>query len=375
MNNCKRIFHIDLARTVAIMSITCNHAIEYSFNIRKDTLKEFLSIPFLFSIIKSVIFVFSRVGVPLFLMISGALLLKRDYSDIKELRKFVFHNYLQLFITVEIWLTIHFWYMWLLPGSSHLYESDLLIALGYWITTCLFINQVTFSSMWYMKMILCVYLLIPIISIALKFIPHKYFAIPISIIVISSMLFPDINRLLIGLGYKKHFVFGLNSHHVFSMFLVYVILGYFINNGLLAKFSSGLISVLFGFVFIVGSGFQFWLYTTKSDGYIAYSSFILLLISVLAFEIIRRSAFSVKTINEKFNVVIKTLADYAFGIYFVHICIMHGLVQINCLGRKLFYLKKFAFIEITSLIGSIIIIYLFSKINFCKKNLFVIKRE
>ena len=75
-----RINYLDFARSIAIISITVNHAVNRSFNIYVDQYKEFCSMPLIITIIKSILHCFSRIGVPLFLMISGTLLLPRDYT-------------------------------------------------------------------------------------------------------------------------------------------------------------------------------------------------------------------------------------------------------------------------------------------------------
>ena len=67
----QRIFWLDLARTFAVISISLNHAVNRSYHIHVDQMSEFLSIPLASTLFKTVIYVFSRIGVPLFLMISG----------------------------------------------------------------------------------------------------------------------------------------------------------------------------------------------------------------------------------------------------------------------------------------------------------------
>ena len=77
----KRINYLDVARSIAIISITFNHAVNRSFAIYSGQYEEFKSIPIYLSIIKVILYSFSRIGVPLFVMISGALLLPRNYDS------------------------------------------------------------------------------------------------------------------------------------------------------------------------------------------------------------------------------------------------------------------------------------------------------
>ncbi len=80
MSEKRRIPYLDVVRTIAIISITFNHAVNRSFNIYSGQSSEFLKIPISHTVIKTILYCFSRIGVPLFVMISGALLLSRNYA-------------------------------------------------------------------------------------------------------------------------------------------------------------------------------------------------------------------------------------------------------------------------------------------------------
>ena len=80
MQKKNRIMWLDIARAIAIISITFNHAVNRSFNIYTGQFSEYLQIPAYLTIVKAVLYAFSRIGVPLFLMISGTLLLPRDFA-------------------------------------------------------------------------------------------------------------------------------------------------------------------------------------------------------------------------------------------------------------------------------------------------------
>ncbi len=88
-----RIFWLDLARFIAIVSITCNHALSRSFFTHDGTRLEYTQMSIIGSFFKAFLYVFSRIGVPIFLMISGALLLKRDYENKETIHHFYVHNW------------------------------------------------------------------------------------------------------------------------------------------------------------------------------------------------------------------------------------------------------------------------------------------
>ena len=367
----KRIAYLDIARSIAIVSISCNHAVNRSFATYFNQYAEFLSLPLGLTVIKTVIYAFSRIGVPLFLMISGALLLKRDYSG-DRLGRFIKHNWLQLLIVTEIWLAIMFWYKQLLPDS--LLDSQ---GIGYcfvkFVMTLLFINPETMGSMWYMEMILCVYLLIPILATALKHIDHRFFIIPSAIVVICSFVLPDVNGFLNSLGIEGTLATKLESANVFSMYVVYLLLGYFISNDVLGRFKASAVIAAAGLGFGAFCAFQFWFYARPYDFCVAngYMSIFPLLASVPLFELLRRCQ---PHGDGRFVRVTHELAVISFGVYFVHICIMEGLFAlITTYGWDITYLARFLFLEIVSFVGAALIVDVCRKSKVLATYLFGIK--
>lgn len=68
----KRTLYLDVARVAAIVSISLNHAVNRTFQNYQGQQEEFLAIPLASSVVKVLFTIFSKLGVPLFLMISGA---------------------------------------------------------------------------------------------------------------------------------------------------------------------------------------------------------------------------------------------------------------------------------------------------------------
>ena len=97
-----RSYYLDIARTIAIISISLNHAVNRTYDNYFGQMEEFLESSYLSSLLKSVVTVFSHLGVPLFLMISGALLLHKRMETADDVKRFYRHNLLELFITAEI---------------------------------------------------------------------------------------------------------------------------------------------------------------------------------------------------------------------------------------------------------------------------------
>ena len=105
----KRTLYLDVARVAAIVSISLNHAVNRTFQNYQGQQEEFLAIPLASSVVKVLFTIFSKLGVPLFLMISGALLLNKRMDGPEDVKKFYKHNLLPLLITAEIWYAIMYW--------------------------------------------------------------------------------------------------------------------------------------------------------------------------------------------------------------------------------------------------------------------------
>ena len=306
-------------------------------------------------------------------MITGALLLTRSYEgSLKDgsISRFIKHNWLSLFVTTEIWLAIMFWYLQFINHSSVLHTQGIQYTLFRFVLTLLFIEPITMGSMWYMEMILCVYLLIPLLAIAVKQIDCKYFLIPSAIVIFCSYLIPDLNGIIKGLGIDFVIKTKLESAHIFSMYVVYLLLGYYLSKGLLAKIQTKTLWLVLTSGFVGFCAFQIWGFSIKYNLVVAkeYRSIFPMIVAVALFELARRYKEGTAELLE--NLAAK-LSVISFGIYFVHICIMEGLK--HAVGPHIKLLWKFTVLESISFFGAIAVIWLLCKSKTLGKYLFNIK--
>lgn len=101
-----RSYYLDIARAIAIISISLNHAVNRTYDNYFGQMEEFLELSWASSLLKAVTTMFSHLGVPLFLMISGALLLHKRMETADDVKRFYRHNLWELFVTTEIWYFI-----------------------------------------------------------------------------------------------------------------------------------------------------------------------------------------------------------------------------------------------------------------------------
>lgn len=361
-----RKFYLDVLRAFAIISISMNHAVNRAYENFNYAFFEFRGIPLWSSWIKVVAIVFGHIGVPLFLMISGALLLNKQIENGEDVKRFYKHNLLPLLITTEIWYVIM--YFFILGFHTNWEEITAGSAVSGLLSTVLFVNQTTMDSMWYMPMILCLYLLVPYVAMIVKKMPMKLLLLPCVILYLAEMVFPTINDVL-RLQYIDMWLgFALKSSNLFSIYFLYLLPGYWISRGGLKRLRGRHIAVGLVLTFLFCCIFQFYAYSRPAQATFDYDFALLPLLAMLVFELARRAGHLLL----RFQRPITYVAKISFAIYFVHILIMSLLEWYFPYGG---WPKPLAmlFLEAVSISGSIVIILIFSKIPVCKKYLFMMK--
>lgn len=373
----QRKFYLDVARVVAIISISLNHAVNRSYENYSNQMAEFYSIPLASTIFKTVISVFSRIGVPLFLMITGVLIMNKRMETQSDIKKFYKHNLLSLFITTEIWYVLIYWYFVLFSGENTVLETrGVLGAIFGMFETMLFQNQITFGSMWYMPMILCLYTTLPFVIIVKDKLSDEKLSpvlfLPAIILFLNSMVRPAINVLLYMNGLST-FDSELREADLFSCYYLYIIVGYFVGKGALSRWKGWLVASLAAVTFLLCCAFQFYVYSQPYDYLVSYSFPLLPVCAGLLFEVIRRGAHRLKALERP----VTYLSRITLGIYFMHMVII-TVLNSNKMTAVMQYAVwepalKTLFLEAVSVVGSIAIIALLSRVKLLKKYLFMIK--
>ncbi|MGM9552758.1 MAG: acyltransferase [Faecousia sp.] len=363
-----RQFYLDVARVLAVISISLNHAVNRTYDNYSNQRKEFMEISLASTLLKTVISVFSRIGVPLFLMISGALLLNKRIENGQDVKRFYKHNLLSLFITAEIWYFLMYWCIVLLDPSNHTLETEGFVGvIPRLFSTMFFVEQTTFGSMWYMPMILCLYITIPMVVIVKNNVPGRYLCLPLLLVFLRTMCLPTVNAIR-SFQEQSQFSSIIREANLCSMYYLYVFAGYWISRKKLSKMPNWAVLTAAGVIFAACCAFQFYAYQQPDNYLVSYESPGILLCAVFVFEAIRRYAHLLTRLKR----AITALSKMCFGIYFVHIIIMSLLVwYMNFTGWH--RSAKLLFLEAVSIVGSILIIAPLSKIKVCRKYLFGMK--
>lgn len=302
----KREAWIDYVRILAILLVVLCHSVEaYYWSVMQGEEQ----IRFLPWLVENTLFIIGRLGVPLFLAISGTLLLGREYDIFSFYKKSV----LPLVVTTEIWTIFNFLF------ACIVYKKPFTLALL--LRQILFLDAPSLSHMWYMPMIIGIYIFIPFVSKLLQeYSRIRYYLIPMLLVGISSVLIPTITvflnedvlgELRIGLRIDTDFGGGVYG--------LYLIMGYFIGRKKILKKVKTLYLLAIMTICLIGNtAGQFYIYSHhyyKWDDLLWYTSLPIFLIGLSLFELFRRSERILE--NNNFAVV-SALARGSFGIYLLH---------------------------------------------------------
>ncbi len=293
------IMWIDLLRSFAICSVILVHVLDKTQSMNLDYMS---GADLHTQICAFVLFTIGRLGVPVFLFITGYLLLDRQY-DRKACVHFWKRNWLGLLATTEIWIVI---YNVFLSWYNNTGFSGILL-----LKNMIFVEEVDMSHMWYMEMILGVYLFIPFVAVVLQKFGWKTFWLPMLFVLCYSYVVPTINVFLKACQ-KLEISSVLDLSFGGGIYGFMIILGYFSRKGMFKKISekylyltavAGLALTVMLQLFSYHHGYQWTLW---------YNCVFVLISAFCIFEIVSRKK------KIPFQKLCRSLAKCSFGIYLVH---------------------------------------------------------
>ncbi len=302
MGKQNRVEWIDLVRCIAIITVVLCHSTEGIYRLNVDFIQKISTQSKFFGFS---MFTVGRLGVPLFLMITGYLFLDRDYSKEYTFR-FWKNNWLRLLVCTQIWILIYDVFLMLYSKT----ELKIITI----IQDMLFIHQVNISHIWYMPMILGMYILIPFVGMSLKGIDINTLKFPFAFFSLYAFGFPllnVINSVLENEPLRLTMSFGFSG----GAYGIYILTGYLMKKGLLKKYNMGILVIVCLISFCCAVGIQLWAYSNYYTYNIWYDSPFLLITATIVFEILSRIQ------KIKMYPVIKLISKYSFAIYLIHFMI------------------------------------------------------
>lgn len=343
----KRILYLDEVRSLAIILVVLGHIIRmYS--------KDFTS-----WLICSGVFSFTRIGVPLFFTVSGALLLTRKH----DIELFLEKRFKRVFLPFAFWIIVY-----LILG----------VFVWHYQPTLQYVYEVTFGAhplselFWFIWSLIGVYLLIPVLSSFIR----EYGDFGSEYLIIITIIL----SVLVSVGFFNDSHIKHDFRVIFNFFPVlgYFILGSFIHNHEF-RYSKNKMFLIGIIMFIIGIVGHFLKIYYKGLGGLALTPVDLFDIVVVMETIGLFTAFKyadVKMISDKLKPIkeqrlgeiIVTFSSCSFGIYFSHYILMLYLFYKGFM-QGWGYKNIFIYFPLSAVIiigCSWILIYIMSKIPILK---------
>ena len=284
-----RIIYLDILKVLACILVIVDHTI-YHVNINNniDAL--------IFCIIQSV----SKIAVPIFFMITGALTLGKTY-DFKKVRKCMFRIFVPLFI-------FSFIYFFMYSNYSLYNFKNFLIK---------FIEE-PFFSLWYLYVLIGIYLCIPFLQKFIITLDDKYYKYFILIFLLLPS-FLNLVSIVTNIKIYSGFTFSF-----FSYIIGYLVCGYYLSINKITKKTLCKSFYIFMLSWLILVSSMFIPYKVNGEIYLGlkdiYSTFTILM-SICTFSSIKYF-YEDKKISLKKEKFINNFAIKSFSIYLVQLIIL-----------------------------------------------------
>ena len=298
----KRLIYLDRLRLIAIVSVIIMHstgAVQRYYSNGVDSVFLILNIPN----------AITRFSVPLFVMISGCLMINRG------------HDYKYLLGKAAHYMAIYFFwsivYSLILIEKPFTYANSLKSLL---VNT--FVDSITgWFHFWFLFMICGLYLLLPIIEIIANNLSgnlKRYYivlCIVCCFILKPLMSFPALGEIL-G-GHLDSFLVGF-----LSLYSFYYLLGYWLKNNTYSNKSTLWAGVIAGLTLNAAVGnYSSRFFSDRMVSFIDAQSPVTLLVCVCLFLVIK----GMREPEEKRKKLIVSLSELSFGVYLCHMLIIETI--------------------------------------------------
>lgn len=340
----ERKYYLDFVRAIAILLVVVNHSIEHVFPFYSGS--EFFEVSCVGQFFQFSMFTLGRLGVPLFFMLTGYLLVARQYDTRSKILNFYKKNLLGLYVLWCVWIVLYNVFLYYYDDSS-IVLKDLLLE-------CLLIKAVPLMHSWYMRDILLIYVFLPFLSIVLNKIRIKR----VLVIIISILCLQIVNSAFGGIRYYGFITMKL-------MYVAYIIWGYYLSKSVIHinKIVSSIVFIVFFGGLVV---YQVQLSNMGEIYSVWYSNPAHYISSIFLSLILFRS----DSCGKMF--FLEKISNISFGIYLVHVPIMK-IIQSGFPFLAIPSVLNFVYFFVLSLMISAILILVIMKVPIVGKKLFYIK--
>ena len=299
-----RIEFIDLLRMIAILSVVLCHATEKVYHLN---LRFMESIPFFSRVAGLSLFTCGRLGVPLFLMITGYLLLDKEY-DKRTTVHFYKKKWMHLLVCTWIWIIIYAVFRCLVFQIPVNYEEVL--------KELVFIHKIPMSHAWYLIMILGLYIFVPFVARVLKAFPKNIVVLLILLAVFFALIYPVLNVINNVTNPAEPLAGRLFIDFSGGAYGLCLIFGYLIKKKVFHDINKYLAAIIMMGSFAAAVYLQIWSYSKGVVYKIWYNNIFIVLAPLGLFELLSR-------INKVYCYsVVREIAYYSFPIYLIHMMVI-----------------------------------------------------
>ena len=332
-------YNFDLIRILGALLVIANHCLDSLrrvFQMGNNALKVDMSL-----------YVICRLAVPLFLMLSGYLLLPRTY-DKQACKKFYLNNLLSIWVCFAFWVIFYNIFKTILGnefcGIKHLLKE------------IFFVEYVcsTPGLEWYFYILVVLYLFVPLLANGLKLIPTKVVIVICCIIFVYFFAFPN--------ALKTY----LDGTYFFYFFLGYLAYIYMHRENKSDKKRNVIINLCLFLVFYLVTIF-FIIRKFNQSGTITWIWYDSPAIPAIAFSLF---LFLIEFVKVRPSKILKKLSTLTFGVFLTHYIFVElfvKFVKINSVAG--FFIAEVA----TATVASFLVVFLISFIPYARKLLFRIK--
>ena len=343
ITSAQRNVSLDITRIVAILAVVMIHTSE-SFVVSYES----SSLEFIWGNIFDGI---SRMGVPLFVMTSGSLILDENRSiGLKNL----FFKYIKNTVFL-----LAFW--------SIFYCGIYNIIFPFIKGEAISLKRILYSlvmghfHMWYLYMIIGLYLITPFLREFVRKDNKHLVLLFIVVSLITQFTIPMLNGLSLIREETVYLIEFIEKFHLefFGGFITYYLIGWYVIHGGIKKqwwiYSLGIISLLIFILYVQITKDYDNGYSNKNILVLAYSTAVFLTLNCK----IKQPA------KERLRKALETLSKLSFGVYIIHPLLLHVVTWLFAYTGKPFLYILFSFVIVTTL--SFVGCYAASKLSIIKK--------
>jgi len=293
-----------------------------------------------------------RFAVPLFLMLSGATLLDREY----KLGEFYKRRFLRVLLPFLFWVIVYWVYRWCMLNARQ--QPHELQSILHWAVN-LFLKEGVSKHFWYIYMILFIYLMVPFIGRGLHRLSNStVLYLLVGWVVLAFMLKSvPLNMYNWSGDYASRFL-------GYFLYTGYLVLGYYLSKLSATSVRTRYIASAFFLLTILVSAGLTYIFSKQAHRLdltlYSYLTINTIIQSIAIFVGIKDSEFR----HSFFTTILHTISNYSYGIYLVHILVIGIFFNHGIFWTMAHPLVSLPLVTLLTLMTSFALIYCLRKIPF-----------